>query len=125
MYGPAKYAVLVLGAAVLAYLLAPLAVLFLEVSNNPNLIGLEVIPIEVTGNQSVLIKIVYKHGITVGFDNLTITIGNQVINFGNVKEGVYEKNVTLPISALQGLSEARISFVLAGIYPVNIEVKGS
>ncbi|MGB9725543.1 MAG: hypothetical protein ACP5I2_04800 [Fervidicoccaceae archaeon] len=123
MYGPAKYAILILGAAVLAYLLTPLAVLFIEVVENPNAIGLEIIPLEVFTNQSALVEVVYKHNISISFNNLTIVLAGKTISFGDVKQGTYAKNITLSISSLQGMSETRISFVLAGIYPVSIEVK--
>ncbi|HEU98162.1 MAG TPA: hypothetical protein ENO36_04850 [Fervidicoccus fontis] len=123
MYGPAKYAILILGAAVLAYLLTPLAVLFIEVVENPNAIGLEIIPLEVFTNQSALVEVVYKHNISISFNNLTIVLAGKTISFGDVKQGTYAKNITLSISSLQEMSETRISFVLAGIYPVSIEVK--
>jgi len=124
LYGPAKLGVAVLGAALLAYLLSPLAVLFLEVLNNPNAISLEISPIESFPNQTVLVEVTYRHSVTVRFDNLTIRIGNASLSFGNVEEGVYRKNVTLPVSSLQEMRGAEISFVLAGIYPVSVEVKG-
>jgi len=124
LYGPAKLGVAVLGAALLAYLLSPLAVLFLEVLNNPNAISIEVSPIESFPNQTVLVEITYRHSVTVRFDNLTIRIGNASLSFGDVEEGIYRKNVTLPASSLQEMSGAEISFVLAGIYPVSVEVKG-
>jgi len=124
LYGPAKLGVAVLGAALLAYLLSPLAVLFLEVLNNPNAISIEISPIESFPNQTVLVEVTYRHSVTVRFDNLTIRIGNASLSFGDVEEGVYRKNVTLPVSLLQEMSRAEISFVLAGIYPVSVEVKG-
>jgi len=124
LYGPAKLGVAVLGAALLAYLLSPLAVLFLEVLNNPNAISIEVSPIESFPNQTVLVEVTYRHSVTVRFDNLTIRIGNASLSFGDVGEGVYRKNITLPVSSLQEMSGAEISFVLAGIYPVSVEVKG-
>jgi len=124
LYGPAKLGVAVLGAALLAYLLSPLAVLFLEVLNNPNAISIEVSPIESFPNQTVLVEVTYRHNVTVRFDNLTIRIGNASLSFGDVEEGVYRKNVTLPVSSLQEMRGAEISFVLAGIYPVSVEVKG-
>jgi len=124
LYGPAKLGVAVLGTALLAYLLSPLAVLFLEVLNNPNAISIEVSPIESFPNQTVLVEVTYRHNVTVRFDNLTIRMGNASLSFGDVEEGVYRKNVTLPVSSLQEMSGAEISFVLAGIYPVSVEVKG-
>jgi len=124
LYGPAKLGVAVLGAALLAYLLSPLAVLFLEVLNNPNAISIEVSPIESFPNQTVLVEVTYRHNVTVRFDNLTIRIGNASLSFGDVEEGIYRKNATLPVSSLQEMSGAEISFVLAGIYPVSVEVKG-
>jgi len=124
LYGPAKLGVAVLGAALLAYLLSPLAVLFLEVLNNPNTISIEISPIESFPNQTVLVEVTYRHSVTVRFDNLTIRIGNASLSFGDVGEGVYRKNVTLPVSSLQEMRGAEISFVLAGIYPVSVEVKG-
>jgi len=124
LYGPAKLGVAVLGAALLAYFLSPLAVLFLEVLNNPNAISIQVSPIESFPNQTVLVEVTYRHNVTVRFDNLTIRIGNASLCFGDVEEGVYRKNITLPVSSLQEMSGAEISFVLAGIYPVSVEVKG-
>jgi len=124
LYGPAKLGVAVLGAALLAYLLSPLAVLFLEVLNNPNAISIQVSPIESFPNQTVLVEVTYRHNVTVRFDNLTIRIGNASLSFGDVEEGIYRKNATLPVSSLQEMSGAEISFVLAGIYPVSVEVKG-
>ncbi|MEM0021548.1 MAG: hypothetical protein QW039_03185 [Fervidicoccaceae archaeon] len=124
MYGPAKYAIVIVTAALLAYMLIPLAILFLEVRENPNAIGLELKPLEVLENQSVVVEVIYKHEISVTFNNLTIVIAGSTISFGDVREGIYERNITIPLSALEGKSSTKISFVLAGIYPVTMEVQG-
>ncbi|MEM0061343.1 MAG: hypothetical protein QW726_05380, partial [Fervidicoccaceae archaeon] len=85
MYGPAKYAIVIVTAALLAYMLIPLAILFLEVRENPNAIGLELKPLEVLENQSVVVEVIYKHEISVTFNNLTIVIAGSTISFGDVR----------------------------------------
>lgn len=124
MLGPAKYGVIIIGIALIAYMLSPLAALFFEIYRNPNALGLTIKPLEYFENQSALMEITYMHNITIPFKNLTIEIFGSKVNFGDVSEGVYSKNLTVPLSAIQNESKIKASFILAGIYPVTIEVEG-
>ncbi len=123
MFGPAKYAVAIVLLFVIAGMISPLIMFFIELVDNPNLIAVsyEIAPKNVT-HAKLKVTISYKG--TVGLRNFTIKAFNKAISFGNINKGNYTKTVFLPYTSLKRATNFSMAFSVAGLYKFYISVKG-
>lgn len=127
MFIPLKIGVITISTLIILALASPLVIFFTEIITNPEKSPqLRVEQIGYTeDHQHVVLRIELIYNGTVPLTDFKIILLGEELCFGTVKKGVYEKEVNVNFSDIRDLSkEIYMYFKIAGIYPMEIHVKG-
>lgn len=124
MLAPAKFGFIIVAIMLVAALLSPLLLFFIELTNSPeDFIRFEthVTPSSNGTTARVSVKLIYNG--SVKLTDFILEIYGLEINFGTIERGVYEKAITVTSLNIDNKqSDIVISFKIAGLYPLKITV---
>lgn len=122
-----KIGVITISILIILALVSPLIIFFTEIITNPEKSPqLRIEQIGYTEDQQyITLKIELIYNGTIPLTDFEITLLGKELYFGVVEKGIYEKYINVSISSIQELlREINMYFKIAGIYPVEVRVKG-
>lgn len=119
-----------LGVAAVALLflsgfIAPAATFMQEIMSRPDLIGLTVTQ-ETLNNSAVVLVFSMTYRGSVPLKDVRLEVLNETLYFGDLrKDSTVSRRLLTEVSRLAGLSEFKVSFSVAGIYGVELRIRGA